>query len=138
MAEGLFQAELGDTGIRIESAGLAAPDGVPPHAEAIRLMAGLGIDIRGILSRQVTPAMALAADLILVMDARQKHWCGEVVPSARGRIFLLGAWLPPARRDIEDPFRRGPEAFLQAFELIQEAVAAWLRHLRPARKPHGS
>ena len=129
IAEGLFLAELQRQGMRVESAGLGAQDGVPPHPEAVRILADRGIDISALRSRQVTPAMALAADLILVMDADQIRWCGSLAPSARGRIFLLGRWLPPERREIADPFQQGPEAFRRAFDLIREAVASWLPHL---------
>jgi protein-tyrosine phosphatase len=93
-------------------------------------MADRGIDISGFRSRQVTAAMALAADLILVMDEEQKKWCGALAPSSRGRIYLLGGWLPPDRREISDPFGRGPEAFLLAMNLIQQSVATWQRHLQ--------
>ena len=131
IAEGLLRAELG-SGIRIESAGLAATEGTPPHPEAVRLMAEHGIDIRDHRSRQVTPAMALAAELILVMDEGQRTWCGSMVPSALGRIQLLGCWLPPGSRMIEDPFGREPEAFSAAFDLIRRSVRCWKKHLYPS------
>jgi protein-tyrosine phosphatase len=127
IAEGLFRAAL--PALRIESAGLAAKEGCPPHAEALRLMAGQGIDISACRSRQVTPALALEAELILVMDQAQKDWCGALAPSARGRIQLLGCWLPPGQREIPDPFGGEPEVFAVAFDLIQRSVAAWREHL---------
>ena len=128
IAEGLLRAELGP-GIRIESAGLAAMEGSPPHPEAIRLMAEHGIDISGCRSRTVTPPLALEADLILVMDEAQKNWCGALVPSARGRIQLLGCWMPPGGREVADPFGREPEAFLAAFDQIRQSAMAWRSHL---------
>lgn len=95
-------------------------------------MAKRSIDIAGYRSRQVTPAMALASDLILVMDSEQKKWCGALAPSARGRIYLLGAWLPPDRQEIADPYLKEPEAFLEAMELIEQSVEAWKSHLQAA------
>ncbi len=127
IAEALLREEFG-SGIRIESAGLGAQEGRPPHAEAIRLMAEHGIDIAGCRSRQVTPAMALAAGLILVMDEEQKRWCGALVPSTRGRIHLLGCWLPPGDQEIPDPFGKEPEIFADAFDRIRRSVAAWRSH----------
>lgn len=128
IAEGLLQAELGP-GIMVESAGLGAQDGCAPHPKALQLLAERGIDLGRFRSRQVTPAMALAADLILVMDAEQKKCCEALVPSARGRIYLLGCWLPPGKREIADPFRKDPEAFTHAFDLIQQSISTWKRHL---------
>jgi protein-tyrosine phosphatase len=129
MAEGLLQAELGP-GIRVESAGLGAEDGRAAHPEAIRLMAERGIDLNGFRSRQLTADMALAADLILVMDTAQMKWCETMVPSACGRIQLLGRWLPPDQKEIADPFRKNREAFLQSCNLIQQSVTAWRRYLQ--------
>lgn len=128
IAEGLLRAGLG-LSIRVESAGLAAREGMPPHPEAVRLLAEHGIDIRGHRSRSLTPAMALEADLILVMDEGQKAWCGARVPATRGRIHLLGCWLPAGSQEIADPFGREPEAFMTAFKLIQRSAVAWRDHL---------
>lgn len=135
IAEVLLQAALGP-GVVVESAGLGALVGHPADAEAQRLLAERGCDLAGHRGRQVTPALALAADLILVMDADQKAACERDIPSARGRVFLLGHWLAPGRQEIPDPFRQGPEAFRETLVHIDQAVAAWLpklvQHPRPA------
>jgi len=68
-------------------------------------------------------------DLILVMDERQKAECERRVPSARGRIYLLGHWQPAPLREIPDPFRKGSEAFLAALEQIRQSVGDWLSHV---------
>lgn len=128
IAAGLLQEALG-AGFRLESAGLAAPDGLPAHPEACRLMAARGIDISSHLSRQMTPAMALSADIVLVMDQGQKEWCESLVPSVRGRTFLLGHWQVPVPTGIEDPFPLGPKAFPAAFEAIEQCVSSWIPHL---------
>ena len=132
IAQCLFQAEFGPS-IRVESAGLGAQDGWAPHPEAIWFMAEFGIDISGFRSRQVTPGMAMAAELILVMDAKQKTQCEAMEPNTRGRIYLLGHWLPPGQREIADPFRNSHESFLHAFNLIRQSVLAWTSHLAPAQ-----
>ena len=112
MAAGLLREALGPA-FPVSSAGLAARAGRAPDPEAVRLMAARGLDISRELSRQLTPAMALEADLILVMDPGQQDWCTSLVPAARGRVYLLGHWRrPPAA--IADPYLRGPEAFKTA------------------------
>jgi protein-tyrosine phosphatase len=133
IAAGLLSLALGP-GSRVESAGLAAQEGCPPHPEAVRIMAALGLDISGHAGRLVTPTMALAADLILVMDRGQKDWCERLVPSAKGRVFLLGHWHAPAPLEIADPFGQSPEAFRTAFQDIFHCVRAWLPHLSPKRR----
>ena len=97
-------------------------------------MAERGIDITSLRSRQVTPAMALAADLILVMDRDQKEWCESMAPSIRGRVYLLGCWLAPDKEEIPDPNRKDRKVFSLAFELIDQSVAAWRDHLKTPRR----
>ena len=129
IAKALLQAAVGAAGPRVESAGLTALEGLPPHPLAQKLMAEQGLDISGDRGRQLTLPIALAADLILVMDERQKRSCGQLAPSARGRLFLLGHWQPAARREIPDPSRGGSAAIYRSFEQISRAVADWVPHL---------
>ena len=128
IAEVLFGSSLGPE-FCVSSAGLTALAGVPADIEAIRIMAENGFDLTRHRGRQLTPAIALSADLILVMEHTQKDWCERVVPSTRGRIFLLGHWLATPPPEIADPFHRGPEAFKLAFDSITHSVAAWLPRL---------
>jgi protein-tyrosine phosphatase len=95
----------------------------------------MGLDISAHAGRLLTPAMALAADLILVMDRGQKDWCEGLVPSSKGRVFLLGHWQAPSPLEIPDPFGQGPEAFRAAFQDITHCVRGWLPHLLPERVP---
>jgi protein-tyrosine phosphatase len=135
IAEGLLKTWLAP-GIQVESAGLGAQDGYAPHPEAIRLMADLGIDITRYRSRRMTPAMALAADLVLVMEEEQKTKCETLLPSLRGRVFLLGCWLPPGQQDIPDPIYQSREAFAQVFETILRSATAWRERLKaPGKTP---
>ncbi|MDR3669582.1 MAG: low molecular weight phosphotyrosine protein phosphatase [Holophaga sp.] len=133
IAAALLSHALGS--VRVESAGLAAQEGCPPHPEAVRLMAALGLDISAHAGRRLTPATALAADLILVMDRGQKDWCERLVPSVKGRVFLLGHWQRPSPLEIADPFGQGPEAFQAAFQDITHCVRAWLPRVSLERIP---
>lgn len=125
IAEALFQAALGPE-VRVESAGLNALEGQPADPEAQKIMKENGGDISRHRGRQLTEEMALGADLILVMDEHQKALCEGLVPSVRGRVFLLGHWLESPQRDIPDPYLLGPKATRLAFELINQSVASWL------------
>ncbi len=128
IAEALL-AEALSPRVRVESAGLNALVGCPvdPHVQSIMLERGF--DLSGHRGRQCTPTMALSADLILVMEQSQRDWCEFLVPSARGRVFLLGQWLASPPREISDPFRQGPQAFREAFDIINHSVAGWLPRL---------
>ena len=132
IAAGLLGAALGPA-FRVASAGLAVREGCPPDPEAVRLMAARGLDISSQASRQLTPELALAADLILVMTPGQKDWCTSLVPAARGRVFLLGHWRRPPVA-IEDPYLRGPEAFATALDAIRQCVSDWIPQLLTKRR----
>lgn len=133
MAEALLRQALGP-GIRVSSAGLDALVGQPAHRETKALLAKDGIHLSEItahLGRQLTADLALNADLILVMDQAQKLACERLAPSARGRVFLLGHWLPPGHQEIPDPIRGGAEAHRLAHDRIQRAIQPWLARLAP-------
>lgn len=134
IAEALLRAAIGDGGPRVESAGLTALEGIPPHPAAQQLMAERGLDISGHRGRQLTLPIALAADLILVMDERQKRDCGQLAPSARGRLFLLSHWQPDGRKGIPDPSRGGAKAIYGSFEQISRSVADWIPRLVQNRR----
>jgi protein-tyrosine phosphatase len=130
MAEALLRQALG-TDVTVTSAGLRALVGQPAHEQAQRLLAEQGLDLTPFRGRQLTPDQALAADLILVMDGAQKSAVERLAPSIRGRVFLLGHWLPEPEREIADPIQRGEAAHRQAFDHIQRALPPWLPRLHP-------
>lgn len=128
LAEALLRKAL-DSRIEVRSAGIHALVGEPPHEETRRLGAELGLDLGTHRGRQVTPELAVKADLILVMDRIQKRACEALNPSVRGRVFLLGHWLAPGRPEIPDPVRRSPEVHRVIGGHIQDAVQSWLPRL---------
>jgi protein-tyrosine phosphatase len=134
MAECLLQAALGPAA-EVSSAGLGALHGQGAAPEVLALMAERGLDLSAHRCRQVTPQHLKDSDLVLVMDRRQKARCESVVPSARGKVFLLGHWLEPDRQEIADPYRRGEAAFRRALDHIDDSVTAWLSRLLQAPGP---
>ncbi|BDU75924.1 low molecular weight protein-tyrosine-phosphatase [Mesoterricola sediminis] len=127
LAEGLLRQAL--PGVQVASAGLACTEGWGPHPLVVQFMGNHDIDLTRFRSRAFQPAMAEAADLILVMDRDQQAWCASLAPSARDRIHLLGHWLEPARQEIEDPYRKPHDVFIMVYRTIVDAVAAWRTHL---------
>lgn len=131
IAEALLRAGLGDW-IQVGSAGLRALVDHPAHEQSERLMAEQGLDLAGHRGRQLTPEMALEADLVLVMDLAQKEACERLAPSARGRVYLLGHWLPAGEQQIADPIGGPPAAHQRACDHIRQAVQPWLARLGAA------
>lgn len=124
IAEALLQRALG-AGVRVASAGLAAMVDAPAHEFATAWAAEQGLDVSAHRGRQFDPAMGRDADLVLVMDDAQKAECERMDPSLRGRVFLLGHWLLPSDRQIEDPIRLDPIAHARIYAQVQRAVAPW-------------
>lgn len=124
MAEGFFRQAL--PGRQVRSAGLAAMVGHGADPLAVRLMAEAGIDISAHRGRLLTDAVAREADLILVMDDKQKKQIAEQYPYARGRVFRLAE---AAKKDIPDPYQQKPEVFRTAFALAQNGVNDWVRRI---------
>jgi protein-tyrosine phosphatase len=130
LAEAMLRKALGP-GFQVSSAGLRALIDHPALVEAERLAAEQGIDLSGHRGRQLTPDLALGADLILVMDLAQKEACERLVPSTRGRVYLLGHWLPAGDQQIADPMGGPSESHQQACDHIHRALQPWLSRLTP-------
>ena len=128
MAEALLKSALrGQDGITVESAGLGALVGYPADDYALELMQEMGEDVSSHRARQIHPDMVTDADLVLVMEARQKRAIDDADPTARGKVHRLGEWQD---RDIDDPYRQDKAAFAEALEEIQEGVASWVEKIR--------
>lgn len=123
-----MRRDLGN-GITVSSAGLGALVGQPAQEEVIRVASEHGLDLSAHRGRQFSPELALNADLILVMDQAQKAACELLVPSTRGRVFLLGHWLPETQREIADPFKQSEMAYRRAHKHILEALGFWMTRL---------
>ena len=106
----------------VSSAGIAALVGSAAHPEAIRVASEHGLDIGRHKARQFDQPLAHDHDLVLVMENLHLQWIERAFPHLRGRVHLLGRW---SKRQIEDPFRKGPRAFDRAMQEITQAVEEW-------------
>ena len=122
-------AVLGDAlrragaGTRIASAGLQAATGAEADPLAVLLMDERGLDIRDHRASQFTGARGLQSDLILVMDAAQRHTIETQWPLLQGRVYGFGHW---GRFDVDDPYQRGEQAFRKALDAIDKGLTRWL------------
>jgi protein-tyrosine-phosphatase/predicted ATP-grasp superfamily ATP-dependent carboligase len=112
-------------GIRVGSAGFFGPDR-PAPSEAIAVAAERGVDLSPHRSRQMTANIVWSADLILVMEARQRRRMIERFPTIADRVVLLGDLDPQpiGRRDVPDPFGQPVETFQLCFDRIDRCVGA--------------
>jgi protein-tyrosine phosphatase len=105
-AELLLRAGLGDSGVEVASAGLAARAGEPVAAPMARLLAARGVEPAGFVARQLEPAALRSAGLVLTMTAEQRSAVVTRAPATVRRVFTLrefadlaglGAGLPGER-----------------------------------------
>jgi protein-tyrosine phosphatase len=128
MAQALLAQRLGS--VVVESAGTEALIGQGADPLAMSLMHEREIDIHAHRARQLAAWMAEAADLVLVMDHRQKRYIERRFASLYGRVYLLGPACgkdgPSATRcEIPDPYRKDRASFEQALALIEAGVEEW-------------
>ncbi len=124
MAEAMLARKLaGVPRLRLASAGIAAPLGLPPDRLAISAAALKGYVVAAEKrSRQVSSADLASATLILVMDSIQKQYVRRKAPMDANRTFLLGQW---TCGEISDPVGKDRDFFERVTAEMDAAVTAW-------------
>lgn len=126
-AAALLRQALGPVGVRVDSAGFVRPER-PAPPEAVAAAARRGVDLAGHRSRLLTPDLARAADLIVVMDPVQQRHVRERFGRAARDLIVLGD-LDPAPpeggrvRTIVDPIGQGSAVFETSYARIERCVA---------------
>ncbi len=128
IAEGLCQKILADKfgctidelshfGYTIESAGLAAMEGLPASVEAEVVCREFGVSIEKHQSRQLIPHRLAESDFIFTMTSAHAKACSEMAGGLGERIKRLDQ-----KGDISDPIGRGLPAYRNCAEQIQAAL----------------
>ncbi|MEE4250080.1 MAG: low molecular weight protein-tyrosine-phosphatase [Alcanivoracaceae bacterium] len=112
---------------KISSAGLAALVGEEMYGMAREVAQASGLECPPHQARQLDNAISSSADLLLVMDKRQRNELMQRFPMASGKTFLLSHW--NGGHDIPDPYQRDRETFEHVYKLMEQASAAWLARL---------
>ncbi len=122
---------------RVDSAGTSAAIGQPASPEARQVASERGLDLRGHLSKPVTPELLRSARLILAMTRQHKDALLRLYPAAADRTYTLKGFGPPGPasgpaegEDISDPIDQGLEAYRRAAEDIERASGAVVERLQ--------
>ncbi|MDM0012621.1 low molecular weight protein-tyrosine-phosphatase [Variovorax sp. J22P168] len=124
MAEGLLAAALPDA--QVSSAGLGALLGEPADPIARELMQQRGIPIDNHRARQIALDQCQRADLILVMDGKQRRAIEERYVFAAGKVFRLCEF---SDQDVPDPYRAGRSSFERSLALIEDGAQQWVKRI---------
>ena len=137
-AEGVFRALVRAKGleelIEIDSAGTGAWHiGHPPDPRAIARAARRGIDLSGLRARQVlAPEDFVRFDLLLAMDEDNlltlQRMCPPHLANKLGLLMAYGS--DPEVREVPDPYYGGEAGFERVLDLVEEACAGLLHHIR--------
>jgi protein-tyrosine phosphatase len=85
------------------------------------------IDIGAHRALQVTRAMCLESDVILVMDHEQRQRLQKMYPETCGRVFRIGEY---ADADVPDPYGQPLQAFRHALSLLDLSIQHWLHRIQ--------
>lgn len=123
MAEAIARHRLGNAGLRVGSAGLAALDGCQASAQARAVMREMGIDISAHQSRMLRLELVKEAAVIFTMTAAHKQAILSLYPEAADKVFMVKGF-DPARpaSDVEDPVGCSPEMYRHTRDEIDEAL----------------
>jgi protein-tyrosine phosphatase len=114
--------------IPIESAGFVGP-GRPSPREAVEVALESGVDLSSHRSKLLTPALVTAANLIVVMDNRQRRDVCSHYRQSPTRVLLLGDLdpLPIDTRAICDPFDQPKDVFRSTYARIDRCLVQLAR-----------
>jgi protein-tyrosine phosphatase len=131
VAEQMTRRLLGDSGVKVESAGILEYKGGPLSRKVVRLAKSYGVDLSLHKPRQVSAEMVDAADLILVFDRKQVGELVKMFPKARGKtqtIKTYAVWSDD--KDMEDLWGKPVEAFERSLKDINGLCERCVRRIK--------
>jgi len=118
------ESELADRRIHVESAGVAATDGLCASTGAVAAMSQRDIDLGEHRSRHLDAETAQRADLLICMTRAHRDTVLKDGTVSVERVLLLSD-----DEDIEDPFGGGAETYERCAERIAGGVEKKFREL---------
>jgi protein-tyrosine-phosphatase len=144
LAAALWRRAAAARGLNVhaESAGVAAREGAPASAEAIAVAREAGLDLGGHSAQLLTRPLVRAAQLVLVMGARERQFIAVLSPEAGPSTFLLREYAggPPA--DVSDPYGGDRVVYRRTLrelaDLVDRSLERWSDDMRRRDLPPAS
>ena len=131
------EADLDAAGIRVLSAGTFAMPGLRATPQAVDAVAGMGADLSGHRSRQLTAELIHSADFIFTMGRSHAQSAIAMSPSAAARVMPLDP-----ERDVEDPIGADVSIYRelagQFVPLIESRLSQTVFRLHPPQQAAAS
>lgn len=112
----------------VHSAGLMAVKGHAADATMESVAAENGLSLSGHIARQYQPEMAIAADIVLVMEQGHIEQVLDRNMYLSGKVFLIDKWV--GAKGIADPYRKSREYNQIIFDSLERATNAWVQRLK--------
>jgi protein-tyrosine phosphatase len=122
MAQVLLERACCPQPVTVASAGLDAMVGHPADPIAQQIVQAEGLDLSSHRAQQVSALLCRQNDLILVMEQTHKTELLRRYPEVRGKVFLMRG---DDNTDVADPYRKGQEAFENAYKSINAGTEYW-------------
>ena len=123
--------EEGVENVKVNSAGIAALPSYGIYGILEKVLKEEGIEITNHKPTQVTSDMVRDADLILVMERRQKEAILEMAPEVANRMFLLKEFAGEKENlDIPDPIGQPEEVYRSRLREIKGYLSKILEKIK--------
>jgi protein-tyrosine phosphatase len=132
MAEALLQHALDqrlgpDGGWVVTSAGTGAVEGYTISRHGIAAMAKRGLDVSKHRARPVTAALVNRVDRIVCMTRSHRDAVLAMAPSAKDKVFTLGADVPDPIGGTADDYERVARLLEPRIDALADEIAAGAR-----------
>ena len=128
------QVEKSGLSIAVYSAGLETSFGKPAHpfAQVVGTQGGLSLSSHA--TQPLHKKQVERADMILVMEWRQRNRVIKLYPQARSKVFLLRQFYDQSVREVADPYSGTLEDFKICFSMIKQACDVLVTRMIPPDK----
>ena len=116
------EAGLGERGVRVLSAGIAAPPGSPASTHSADAVKRDALDLSGHRSRQATVDMLSASDAVFTMTQGHRASILSSIPDLAPAVQVLN----PDGRDVADPIGGSAAQYRDCYDEIAAALRARL------------
>ena len=113
----------------VRSAGFHDREGRTCREDFIELAATAGVDLRDHQSRRVTEDDLEWADLIVIMDGKNRLMLHEMSDTVGKKVAWISAWTSGFRSDVVDPYEMNASAVEDTVRRLTESTAALAREL---------
>ena len=121
--------------INIYSAGLETSLGKPAHPLAQVVGTEGGLSLGKHATQPLHKDQVERADMILVMEWRQRNRLVKLYPQAKGKVFLLRQFYDQSVLEVADPYSGTLDDFQVCFSMIKQACDVLIRRMLSASRP---